>query len=406
MTGSANALARPLRIVALTIVPGSLCLGGPALAETRAGVNISASGKVATNPFQQVDGETAFAGSATIAPWLQIIGDQSSINLNGNVTVDEWTQDYGTDTSAAVRLDAQKQLSPYFSISGGGGYSTTRSGIQQALLSRNTPADELLPPTTPLPDVTFGGVQTRTESFNARLGLGWKPGPRSNVDLTVAGYGSRFDSLDGADYNNLSANLGYSHKLTDRTSITANVGFSKSDYLDTRAGDGNIITPQVGVDWMIGSTWTLGASAGASFAKTHRADGSHDNFTSFSGNVRLCNTGERAVLCVNAAQAAQPTALGGISTVLSVGVSYDRRLGERDNLILTARYSSSDHDSDVTSEGTQEFYGASATLNHEFSRRFTAYVSPSYSKVSDTIGSREANFQLDVGVRFRLGAIT
>ncbi len=403
MTRPATQLTRSIRIIALTIAPGTFSFGAPAMAETRAGVDLSASGKIASNPHEQVVTKTGVAGSVKIDPWIRIVGEQSGVELRGNFTVDRYAQDYGTDTTASVRLNAERRLSPYVGISGGASYQTSRAGIHDLLLSRDTAADVVPPPTTPLPDVTFGGIRIRAETIDAHLGLDIKPSPHDQLHLNFGASRSRFDSINASNYDSYSAGLGYARTLSERTSATASIQISKSDYLNTRAGDGTIITHLVGIQRQFSQTLTLSASVGASFSRTHRADGSLQNFTSLSGQLRLCNAGIRSTLCLSAARTAQPTAIGGIAAVSSVAFALDNQLGQRDRLSLTAQYSKNDRSTGVLGGGSQ-FYGASASVTHEFNRRFTAFITPSFSKTIDQVTPRKANYQMEVGLRFRFGA--
>lgn len=404
MTGTASPLIRPLRFLALATVPGAFGMAAPALADTQAGADVSVSGRIASNPFLQEVAVSSLSGSVHVDPWLRIIEERTRVELRGAFGANVYTRDQGTDTTAAGRLTASHEISSYVGISGGIGYRWSNASLHNYLLARDSAADEPPLPTAPLPDVTLGGRRTRTQSLDANLGLNVRPSERDQVSLALGAARSKFGSGIASDYDNLTASVGYSRRLSERTSITADVQVARANYLDTRTGDGTIITPQAGLEYQISQRLSVGFSAGASFGRTHRADGSIQKFTSFSGDVRLCNTGQRTVLCLSGGRTAQATAVGGIVTVTNASLSYDYQLGERDTLTLTGRYSKNDISTRQLGSAN-EFYGASATFARRFNRRISVFVNPSFSKLADKVTPRKANYQLEAGLRFRFGAI-
>jgi hypothetical protein len=375
------------------------------MADTRAGLDLSTSAKVATNPFLEPVHFTSFAGSASVDPWLQIKDPQSLVELRGNFTVDAYTQHYGTDTSGDAQLNASKQLSPYVGISGAAAYRTAITGIHTLLLTGNTSATTAQPvPTTPLPDVTLSGLRTRSKTFDGHLGFDLKPSSRDTLNFYFGASLARYNDINTSDYNYYSAGLTYAHALSAHTSLQAIVVVAKSDYLRTRAGDGTIVTPQVGIEHQFSPTLTFGFSGGASISQSHRADGSLENFTSFSGQAHLCNRGERTTLCLNAARMAQPTANNRVSAVTSVSGVYSNQFSLKDFVSLTMQYSKNDNPG--IQFGASQFYGMTASETHNFTRRFAGFISPSFSKITGNFTSAQSNFQVDVGLRFRFGALS
>lgn len=405
MKNSQSSFATPIRIVSLVLAPASFGLATPAIAETQAGASISLGGMAATNPFQSSPAQSGVSATAELSPWVRLVDEQSTVEVRGSVRVNQYTEQLGRDVTAAANLNGSHRLSSTASVSGSLGYLTSRAGLHSSLLSRNAAADASIPFTSPLPDVAFGGDRSRTETFNANLGVDFSVSPRDKIGTSFSAARSHYRSALASSHNFFNGGLNYSHSLSDLTSLTASVVVGKSVYSDTRAGDGTIITPQVGIRRRLSTNIEFSASLGASFARTNRGDGTIQSVTSLSGTVRLCRTHEYSAMCLNAARAAQPTAIGGVRTTTTVSVNYDDRVSRRDTIGLTATWTRNDDASLVIGGGPASFYGASASVRREFSRRLSVFVTPSYSKFTNGVRSRN-NAQISAGLRFSFGAMS
>jgi hypothetical protein len=405
MTSARNLPVSPLRLAVLAIAPGSFCFGAPASADTRMGVDVAAGGSVESNPYL-TNSSADFSGSLQIDPWLSVNDDVSSVDLRGNLTVRRYTQSAnGTDVSGTATLATTRRLSPYVSLSGGLNYFTSRNGINLGFAGVG-PNDPAPPPTTPLPDITLGGTRARTQSLTGNLGISARLSPLDQLGASFSASRFTSNSVAGRDFNYLNGGLNYSHTLSERTAITASVRYGRSNYVGTRTGDGTIITPEVGMERTLSPTTTLSASLGASFTRSTRADGTTEKFTSLSGQARICRNLDTAAMCLAAARTAQPTALGGISAVTSVNLSYDKRISRRDNINLGIGFNSSNNDQPLAAgPEASKYYTAAGTWTRNFSPRLSAYVSPSYSRITNSSNSYNS-FRLSAGLRLSFGAIS
>jgi hypothetical protein len=381
-------------------------MAAPAVAGVTAGGDVSLGGTLVSNPYLEVNSSATVSATAEVSPWIRLRDDQSLLELRGDVLVNLYAQNYGDEITPSVRLNGNRQLSPYVGISGGLGYRSSRGGLHYNLVTQNGPADTQQPITTPLPDVTFAGNRTRNELIDGSFGLNWRISPFDHLGVSFNAQRSTYDAAIASDYNFFNGALTYGRTLSDRTTLTASVFVGRSDYSNTNTGDGTTVSPQVGIQQRLSPTWTLDVSAGATFVRTNLADGSIRKFTTFAGQAALCKRQSRSNFCLNAAQSAQPTAIGGIRSATNVSLNYENQLSLRNSLSASLVWS---RDGDAQQAGiiggSSTFYGASATLARHFNRRLSAFFSPSYSRYSNVVSPR-SNIQVSIGIRYSFGAIS
>jgi hypothetical protein len=369
------------------------------------GMDVAAGGSVESNPYLTNGASTDVAGSLDITPWLSISDEASSADLRGNLSLRQYTRSTnGTDVTGSVALTGNHRLSPYFNINGGANYRTSRNGINLGFANVG-PNDPLPPPTTLLPDISLGGTRTRTHSVSANLGFTARLSPLDQLGGSFTASRYTTNAATGNDFSDLNAGLNYARTLSERTSVTASVRYAKSNYYRTRVGDGTIITPQLGVSTTLSQNTTLSVSLGASISRSTLGNGTTRTFTALSGDARLCRNLDRAAMCLVAARSAQPTALGGISTVTNIGASYDTRVSRRDSLSFSLGFTSNGDAALATGPQTSKLYSAGGTWTRDFDRRLSAFVSPSYSRITNSSTSYNS-FRLAAGLRLRFGAIS
>src|SRR3546814_766867 len=171
------------------------------------------------------------------------------------------------------------------------------------------------------------------------------------------------------------------------------------DYLGRRTGDSVILSPRAGIRQQLSDRLSLVADAGISYVRTKLGNGSHSTLVSFAGSVGLCDRLPNRSLCVSAGRSAQPTALGGVSTVTTASVNYDARLSRVDRVSLAGRYGRTNEDG-VGLPGVRitDFLGASATYSRDLNDRIAFTVTPGYSKIFDDVQPPSANSSLMFGV--------
>lgn len=399
-----------LRFIGRAAVAGVLGFGGlvsPALADTRAGIDVALTGRVSRNPFgvdaNQGDATTV-AISPDISPWLTLSDPDTRAEFHGDLLIDQYARRYGTDTTGFADASLVQNLSPGLTMRAGAHYTSSNIGVHNLLLNRQVAADVVGTPGELLPDVTTAGTRTRINTINARLGFDIAASQRDHFTIDFNGSRTRTSVPGSSDYLYGTATLGYDRQVAEHTSATLTLQLSDVNYVNKLEGDGIIFNPQAGVKQQLGPNWELSISAGASIARIKRASGVSDSFTTFSGNARLCDRLSNGQFCLSAARTAQPTAIGGVSASTDATAELDLTLSREDRISATARYSRVDQSTALPGR-TTDFVGGWVTYTRQFNDRFSLFVAPSYSKIFDDSATRPANWQLSVGVRYRFGAI-
>lgn len=397
------------------IIPGVCCLAPSAFAETRAGVDLTASTTVASNPDLATNSDTSVAGTVNISPWLRMADELSYVGLRGNLQFDKYSHRSDSEASGWASLDAGKRMSPYVTIGGGLAYRRTNR-ILEDLLSRGADGasgigggdiggggGEVELPSAPVPDVSFGGVQTRNESFEGNLSASVLTSTRGSLNLAIGGRAARYNAPNVANLNSYTASAGYGHTLSERTRLTTSVSYVRNDFLGTRVSDGSTISPQIGITQQLGPTLSVTASVGVSRSRSRRPDNTIRGFTIFAGDFELCKDTERSKYCLIASRSAESTALGGASASTRVSFNLARRVGRRDSLSADVYYVNYDSPTQAVTGRVSKFIGASGSYSHYFTERFSAVATPSLVRLNSDSGTR-TSYQIRLGLRYRFGA--
>lgn len=387
------------------ISAASLLSPAPATAREQISVDVSAGVSAATNPFLS-DGNDNGAGSGfvEISPLLTMDDEVSTLSLRGYARVEQYTRLYSTDEAAALNLDVTRRISDRFKLRAGAAFRTNRSSAQDLLTDRAISLIPVVGLDPQLGDVTFIGRRTRTVSASATVGGSYSLNATSALDADVAVGVFKYKDPLLSDYRYADEQVGYSRIVSERTSIKASVSFGQIDYLSRRTGDASIISPLLGVATKLGPNLRAEAAAGVSLTRVRLLDGSHSNSTGLALRGSLCGDQQNGTICINLNRSSQPTALGDVSTLTSVGASLSRRLNRRDTLQLNANYSrSSDRGTVLNTHPT--FLGASAQFTRQYNQRLAVFAGGSYADIFDSGLGREANLQARVGLRYRFGAV-
>jgi hypothetical protein len=388
-----------------------LCAGlqsAPALAEVKAGVDVSLAGRVASNPFNdQSSGAAVVALSPSVEPWLSYEDPDTTVSARGNVLTDRYTQDYGSTTSALAGLDIRQAMSQRVTLTGGIGYSNSNNTSSAFLLQQGSTTDTAVPPGTPLPDISTLGLRIRTQTLNGHVGGGFVLSEYDSLSINLTAGLARSDASSTSDFNNAGGGLSYSRQLSGRTSALISVQFNKVDYLRTVQNDSTIISPLVGFQHQLGERLHLQASIGVSIARTKFAEGITTNSTALAGNAQLCGQIYRGGICLRASRTAQPGALGGISVATEASLNVDRVVSRSSSVSGGIRYSRNQQQSAVadTQGFAQDLLGVQISYSRTFSPRFSFFATPSYTKPFDSVASRSANIEVRAGLKYRFGAI-
>lgn len=383
-----------------------------AAAAQEVSVDVSAGASVSTNPFLYADSKTVGAGTLDVRPMVVWENESGRTALDGNLRLVQYSSRYGNDFSGRVGVTSNQRLNERTTLRMASYYQTSRSVVQDGFFFPiEAPLDpgSMPDPTIPPIDTSIAGLRTRRQHASASVDISHAIDERSSVDAGLSLDGAFVDRNVGFDYQDLSGHVGYQRQLSERTAVTASVSAGRVNYLGRKIGDSRIISPQIGLRQQINSRVSLIAGAGISNVRMDVEGGRKVSRTSFSGNIGLCDQGLNRTMCLSAERSARPTALGGVSNVTAVAVTYNAQLSEKDHLAFSGRYGRTDQGVAAgfpLQTRVSDIVGASATYSRKMSDRVSLNVTPAYTKIyGDTQGRRDANYSLMVGVTVRFGKL-
>lgn len=392
-----------------TLMVAACALGSaPAAAQSdpEFSADVSLTGGISSNPFLLTDPKTAASVALGISPTLLVADELGETRLTGDLRLTQYLQRYGTDASAALNAVTVRNLDPRTQLRLSAGARTSRSATRDGLIFAGTPGDgtaPLFPPGPPVIDTTLAGTRSRVTSIETGVSISHLLDERSSVGAGINLAGTYIDDNGGFDYRNASMNVDYQRQVAVRTSVTIGAQLGAVDYLGRQTGDSKIVSPRIGVQHQLSDRVSITADAGISYVRTDIGAGFSDRVT-FAGNLGLCDRSTNRTFCLSAGRSAQPTALGGVSTVTTASLNYDARLSRVDRLSIGARYGRTNEDgAGLPLVRVTDFVGGSATYSRDLNDRIAFTVTPSYSKIFDDALPRRANYALMAGLTVKLG---
>lgn len=391
--------------VPLLAAGGALALqSGPAMADEKLTLDVSAGASASRNPYLQVGNNTAAASAfIQVDPQFRITDEDSEITLNGSLRYNRYSSHYGDDVSAQAGLDVERRLSPATMVHGRATAQVARtSALDFILIPGVGQPDETSPAL--LPDVTFAGTRSRTTVFYGAVGINHDLNPRERLAADFAATETQFSRAGQSDYRFLTGDFEYRRSVSERTSAFAALRIGYSDFLGTRLDDGLVIAPTIGIATKLNPRLSLEAGLGASLSIVNDLGGRKNSRLVPSARIVLCETVEASKGCFKISRGSQPTALSGLTTVTSASLSYSRPINQRDQFATSATYTRTDGSSILRRGQNADLLVASATYDRTFNRRFSAYITPSFARLFDAGVSRRTDIAVRVGIRYRLGS--
>jgi hypothetical protein len=382
----------------------------PARAERKASVDVAVSAGLASNPYLVNNGSSGVRPSATIeiAPHLRSGDDITTVRLDGSASWVEYFGRYRTNKNLGINGGIDHRVSPQVSVRADAGFDTSIVGLNQALFGVVDPSNPEVTYPVVSDDVSLTGGGDRRYSYTAGVGGSYRMSEQSSMTVDGRAVLARFNGGSTLnEYNNYSASVGYSRRVSPVMSLGARMGYSRANYLRTALGDANIWSPAATVNYQISPTVTFQGNAGVSFVRINDLAG-RTNHTSFSGDASLCSAGLNVRYCLIGARATVPSGRDGLRTQTSVSASMSRQLSRLGSATATVGYSwASEPLSNVvaTSPGKVRYVSASAAYNHQVGERTSAFVAAGYSDSFESGINRRANIQVSAGIRIRLGDI-
>jgi len=380
--------------------------------EPQVTVDVSVGGSVATNPFLYADGETAGTVTVGARPTIVWADEVGKTAIEGDLSLSQYTNRYGSDLSGGVGVTSERMLDEKTTLRLAAAFHSLRSAVQSNfLLAGENPLNPGVDPVPEIPpvDTTTVGNRGRTQTANASIGVTRVIDEVSSIDAGVGLDASFFGAAGTFDYRTLSGQIGYNRKVSQQLTVTASLQGSVVDYLGRKTGDSKIISPQIGIQQQLTPRLSFVASAGISYVMTNIGTGTDAKSTNLAGSVGICNRGLDQTFCLTASRSAQPTALGGVSSVTAVAANYDLVLSQKDSFSVAARYGRTNDNGNTgipTLTRVSDIVGASATYSHQINDRLTFTVTPAYTKIyGDVQGHRDGNASLMVGLTMRFGKL-
>lgn len=385
---------------------GLLLIPGSAMAQDGLQLDLAGGGSASRNPFLQPGDDTAAAAAYIQAdPRFRVSDEISTLVLEATVRVDQYIDRYDASTYASGGLTVTRQISPATSLR-----ARALARTSQNSASDFFPLNGVVTSTTPtpsvLPDVSFAGTRTRSNSFEAAVGLDQKLSESEGLTIDLTSAATKYSRFGQSNYRFVTASTDYNRRLSETTWASFSLQVGASDYIGRRAGDGVIITPTAGLKTQLNSRLSLDAKAGVSLTRVTIFGGGHSSKFAPALQAKLCDRASGGETCAFVSHQTQTTALSGLAGVTNGGFMIFRRLNVRDqfdanvNVTLTGRATRSSF-----AQSGPDLVRAGANLTRNFNIRFAAFVSPSYARLFDVGAARRADVAIRVGLRYRLGAI-
>ena len=418
---------------ALTATLATTPMAARAQDNDRLSADVVASAGYSNNPFQLTDDETgSHLVSIDVLPRYQRLTERSALTLSGAASFQQYLRRYSSNESYSAAADYVIRTSEQVTahgrldlvstvlgannflpgIVGAGQVNPVAGAVPVGGAAGGTGAGTIVPganptitPLTPFTDIGLFGLRNRRRS--ARLAGDVSVGLSTQDSLTVSGYGevARFSRLpEIGDYEAYGATLGYSRRLSERLSVGARASVSDFDYR-TNEADSRVYSLEATASARLSELWTADGALGVTFVDSGAVDSTRQ--TSLSGNANLCRRGEVSTLCLQASRQASPTGFAGTQYVTTAGLNWARRLGERENLTLSASYSNvGGDDARLISDGVPlqtEFGQVVAGYDRQLTRRLRLVASASYRQLFGGNDGRPKDFGGQLGVSYRIG---
>lgn len=296
----------------------------PAAADVTPQIAVGGRVTAASNPFLLLGGTSAVLVEGSIEPSLTIDrADGSELAFEGVLTAREYSRAYGGYVLGSATATGVLRHSERLSVTGLASYDrdiaadTITEGIGSA-----------------------AGPRSIRNAVRGRAAATWRPNAHDTLtpqlDYERVSYE---DSPLLQTVVALSADLGYSRRLSERTSIGARAVVRHS----RTAGEGIIITLAAFAtgDQRLSPVWRLSGDIGVERIELSGdlAPGVQRTRTNLSGRGRLCADGERLTGCLDVAAASEASPLGGVQRRYTLGATTSWQTSERWRIEAVVEYS-------------------------------------------------------------------
>ena len=380
-------------------------------------LRISGGMEVSSNPFLLPEGaEEGVAAYISVDPSIFLEEGRNTTVLDGSLRATQFFNGYGTDASGSLGLRTERGLSERTRLNLGARIISSRRPFLDGLVGADDNLGANDPnalPEPPVLDPTLIGEVIRSTTISATGGIAHALSPTSSLSATAALSRTDFSNNFGFDVRSVSASLGYGRQISPQTALSLTGQFASFDFSENapefsgaELGDTRVYSLRPGLETQIGSRWSLSLAGGVDLVNRDLGLEGSDTSTLVSGNLSLCNTGLRSSLCVSGQRAAQPLAIGGVATVLSVGVTYRLEISQDDTVNFRSQFGRTDQSLD---EGFQtgiteiNIFGVNGSYTRDLSNQTSLNVTIGYTDVSDNLRNVPSNLFARVGITLAFG---
>lgn len=374
-------------------------------------IRVSGGLEASSNPFLLEQDAEAVSAFISVDPTIFVEEGRHTTVIDGSLRAAQYSNDYGTDASGSLRISTQRALTERTELGLSASINSTRRSFLDGLAGgarTGFPVDPAALPDAVSLDPTLVGELVRSTTISAMGSIEHQLTPVSSLRASAAYSRQQFSNDAGLGVRSASGSLTYGRKIAPQTIVSFSGQFASNNFDGPQGGDANVYKLQANVEHEIGTRWRVAFGAGVDLVDRNLGLAGRETSTLLSGDLSLCNKGLRGRLCVTGRRAAQPTALGGVSTVVSVGVNYELQLSENDLVSFNSQYGRSTlgQGAGFAAAGTVvDVIGATANYRHDLTERAALSVAAGYSSVSDDLRDVSPNAFVRVGITLNFGRL-
>jgi hypothetical protein len=404
------------RLAATALATTLFLSSGAALAQTTDFIDLEASLGYSSNPALRLNGESSLFGRISASGVHEWTSEHGSTSLNAYVENTTYFKRYGSKQLFALGAHTAQEVSSNVTVYGNLGFTGDFSGqlSNRLLYVPNQPvvpdpANPLPPPTVDPDLLGFSGRQFR---ISGDVGASIRSGARSSINISGGAQRSWFTGGNSdANYTSYYVSGGYSHQVSERTSLGAAVSLQRQDF--THGNWANTVNPALTVHTQLTESLVADAAVGVMVIQ-QKTDGHTDHSVSPSFSGSLCSTGKLSRFCGHVARTAS-TSLGSrlvagnaqVAISTSAGVDYYRKLDPDSTVqasLSAVRYSTPSALSLGDKLRTSYVSGVVGYDRHLSSRIFGG-VQGGVRKLFQSGPDPDLDFNANVYVRYRLGSL-
>jgi hypothetical protein len=398
-----------LTCLAVATAMGTLLIGGaPAFAQNST-TFIDFTGEVGygTNPFLRIDGEGSGYGRVSAYASHSRTSERSLLGLSAYVENSTYFTDYDSKQIFDLGARAEHQTSETVRIFGNVGFSGDIAGqlSNRFVTVPVAPADPDQPTLPPdiIVDPDLASFTRRQYRLRGQVGASIRAGERGTVSVSGGAHRILYtdDFLD--DYTTLSGNVAYDHTLSERSSVGGSVYAWRANY-DGGNDHTTVINPQLTYRTQLSENINASAGIGVSFARRER-DGSDKSSVNLSLNGSICRSGESEQLCGRVSRYANSSGAGSLVTTTSAGISWFKRLDEKQTVQLAASVIRYAGEEDVEFDSDTMHYRISGDYSRKIGRRLSFGVNASVRSLRLEGPNPDTDLSGSVYLRYRVGDI-